>query len=398
MKLSKRIQSIQGSATLAISAKANTLRAQGVDVISFSAGEPDFTTPEPILDGARRAMAEGRTGYTAVGGCVELKEAIRRYHIEKLGVEFSDAEIIASNGAKHSLFNMLLGLLDPGDEVILPTPAWVSYPTQIEMAGAKPMLVPGDPANGFVPTVADLEAATTERTTAIILNNPSNPTGAFWDADQLRGIASWLDDHPQVVVVSDSIYDELVYDGAKATELLTLAPHLRDRYILVNGFSKAFAMTGWRLGYALAPKEIVAATGRLQSQSTSNPNSIAQWGGIAALKHGESVIGPMRAEFEKRRDLIFGLLSEIPDLFVNKPRGAFYIFPDARAFVGRSWSGGTINDDMDLAGYLLDEGRIAVVPGGPFGAPGFFRMSYASSEDSIRAGCGRLAEALGRLG
>lgn len=397
MKLSQFVQSIEASQTLSISAKAGKLKAEGVDIIAFSAGEPDFTTPSPILDAAKAAMDDGQTKYTPVGGSAAFKAAVRAEYERRLGVSFSDSEIIASSGAKHSLYNVFLSLIDPGDEVIIPAPYWVSYPAQVTIAGGTPVAVSGSPENGFVPTIADLEAAVTDRTVAIVINNPTNPTGALWDEEAIRGIAAWLQKHPNITVISDAIYDELVYDGAEAVELLSVAPDLRDRYVLVNGFSKAFAMTGWRLGYTLAPSDLVGGMSRLQSQSTSNPNSVAQAAGIAALELGQDVIAPMRASFEKRRDLIYGLLSEIDGISVAKPRGAFYIFPDASALIGRSDGATRLDDDMALANWLIDAARIAVVPGSPFGAPGFFRMSYASSEASIEEGCRRLAEAVKRL-
>jgi aspartate aminotransferase len=397
MKLSAFIQDIKASATLSISAKAKRLKAEGVDIISFGAGEPDFPTPTAICDAAKAAIDAGQTLYTPVSGTAALKAAIRATYERKLGMSYSDSEIIACTGAKQALFNLFFALLDPGDEVLIPSPCWVSYPAQVKMAGGVPVLVRGEVSDGFVPTLEALQEAVTPRTTAIVLNNPTNPTGAFWDRDQLLGIADFLKQNPGIAVVSDSIYDELVYDGLKFCELLSLAPELRDRYFLVNGFSKSFAMTGWRLGYALGPAEVIGAMGRMQSQSTSNPNSITQAAGIAALAHGEALIAPMRASFEARRNLIFELLSRIPGIEVARPRGAFYIFPDAGALLGRSVDGLVINDDLALANWLIDSAQIAVIPGSPFGAPGFFRMSYASSEEAIREGCRRLAEALGRL-
>lgn len=397
MKLSAFIQDIKASATLSIAAKAKRLKAEGVDIISFGAGEPDFPTPSVIGEAAKAAIDAGQTLYTPVSGTSTLKAAISESLARDVGVSFAENEIIACTGAKQALFNAFYALLDPGDEVLIPSPCWVSYPAQVKMAGGTPVLVGGAADAGFVPTVEALEAAVTERTRLLVLNNPTNPTGAFWDRDQLMGIVEFLRAHPGIAVMSDAIYDKLVYDGLECTELLTLAPDLRDRYVLINGFSKAFAMTGWRLGYAAGPAELVAAMGRMQSQSTSNPNSITQAAGIVALEHGERLIGPMRESFQTRRDLIYDLLSSIDGLAVQRPRGAFYIFPDAGAFVGRSADGVTIDTDLDLANWLIDAARIAVVPGSPFGAPGFFRMSYACDEASIREGCARLASALGSL-
>lgn len=397
MKLSAFIQDIKASATLSISAKANRLKAEGVDIISFSAGEPDFPTPSVVGDAAKAAIDAGHTLYTPVVGTQGLRAAIAASLLGSTGITFAENEIIACTGAKQALFNAFFALLDPGDEVLIPSPYWVSYPAQVKMAGGTPVPVAGRAEDGFVPSLAALEAAVTPRTRVLVLNNPSNPTGAFWDKAQLLGIVEFLRAHPNVAVISDAIYDQLVYDGLEYTELLTLAPDLRDRYVLINGFSKAFAMTGWRLGYAAGPPELIAAMGRMQSQSTSNPNSITQEAGIVALQHGESLIAPMREHFQERRDLIFELLSSIDGLRVTRPRGAFYIFPDAGAFLGRSVGDVRIDTDLDLANWLIDAARIAVVPGSPFGAPGFFRMSYACDEGSIREGCARLAEVVGRL-
>lgn len=394
MRVSQRVQQIPASPTLAIDAKAKALIAQGVDVVSFGTGEPDFVTPKPICDAVVRAMEAGQTKYTAVGGTAELKAAIRGYYEPRLGVSYSDAEIIASCGGKHSLYNLFLALLDPGDEVILPAPFWVSYPVQIEMAGGLPVIVHGRPEDDFVPSIEALDAVVTERTRAIIINNPSNPTGAFWDADQLRPIAAWLERHPNIVVISDAIYEALVYDGLAYTELLTLAPSLRDRYVLVSGSSKSFAMTGWRLGYTLAPKELVAAMTNLQSQSTSNPSSIVQAGAAEGLRLGDTLIAPMRDRFAERRDLALSLLQEIPGVSVPRPRGAFYLLPDFSAYLGRTYDGFEVKTDIDLATYLLERARVAVVPGTPFGAPGFLRLSYATSEERITTGIRRIAAAL----
>lgn len=395
MKLSQRVQTIPNSPTLAIASKAKALLASGVDVISFSAGEPDFATPEPIVAAAREAMGDARLHkYTPVGGTEALKSAIGRYLARRRGVEFSNAEIIVSCGAKHSLYNAFLSILDPGDEVLVPAPAWVSYPTQIEIAGGVPVLVPTEAADDFVPSLAALDAAVTDATRAIVINSPSNPSGGFWSRAALQRLAGWLDRHPQIVVISDAIYDELVYDGEEATELLHIAPQLRDRYLLVNGLSKAFAMTGWRLGYTCGPADVVAAMTRLQSQSTSNPTAIVQHAGIVALDQAETLVPPMRALFERRRDLMVGLLSAIDGVSVNTPRGAFYVFPDFRAFIGRRAGDLVLEDDMVLASWLLDAAKVAVVPGTPFGAPGFARLSYATSDALIEAGVARIAAAL----
>ena len=397
IQLAKRISAIPESETLAISAKARELKEKGIDVISFSAGEPDFSTPAPICDAAIKAINDGHTHYTPVGGTNELKAAVAGYYARRTGQTWKPNEIAASCGAKHTLYNLFLAIIDDGDEVIVPAPYWVSYPVMVSMAGGKAVSVFGKPENNFTPTVADLEAARTPRTRAIVINNPTNPTGAFWQREQLEGIAEWLRKNPEIIVISDAIYSELVYDGAEYTELLSIAPELRDRYVLVDGISKAFAMTGWRLGYALGPANVIGAMMKIQSQSTSNPTSITQYAAIEALNRSEEVIAPMRAAFQTRRDLIYTLLSEIKDLTVVKPSGAFYAFPSVQAFIGRSFNGRKMETDFDIATYLIEEGRIAVVPGSAFGAPGFIRMSYADKEENIREGVSRLAEALGKL-
>ena len=397
MKLSSQIASIAPSPTLSISAKAKALVRDGIDVVSFSAGEPDFQTPEPIRDAAKAAIDAGQTTYTAVGGTPDLKAAIAAYYDKKIGVTYGSNEIAASCGAKHTLYNLFLALLEPGDEVIIPAPYWVSYPAQVKIAGGVPVAVSGRASDGFLPTVEALEAAVTSKTRAIVINNPTNPTGAFWEQDALTKVANWLDAHPDIAVISDAIYDELVYDDLKYVEILELAPSLAGRYFIVNGISKAFAMTGWRLGYVLGPSQIIKGIETLQSQSTSNPCSVTQAAAISALEQGEDVIAPMRAAFQGRRDLIFDLLTDVPGVDIAKPRGAFYAFPNVASFIGKAYNGDTLADDFAIANYLLDVARVAVVPGSAFGAPGFVRMSYASSEDTIREGVRRMASALAKL-
>jgi aspartate aminotransferase len=397
MKLSAAVQRIPGSPTLAIDGKAKALKAQGVDVVSFSAGEPDFATPEPIVQAGITALAEGHHKYTAVGGTPQLKAAIRAYYERRIGVSFPDNQIIASCGAKHSLYNMWLALLDPGDEVIVPTPAWVSYITQVEMAGARAVEVFGSPERDFVPSVEALEAAWTPKTRAILINNPANPTGALWSKAALQELADWIASKPDLIVISDAIYDELVYDGETYTEILSLRPELRERYILINGMSKAFAMTGWRLGYTLGPANLISAMERLQSQSTSNPTAVTQQAAVTALNLGESVIAPMRAKFQARRDLICEALLAIPGVKLVRPRGAFYAFPDFSAYLGKKAGDQVLGDDFALAGWLLEHARVAVVPGSSFSAPGYLRMSYATSEANITEGIRRIAAAVATL-
>lgn len=397
ISLAARIALIPASETLAITAKARELKEAGKDVISFSAGEPDFVTPDVVNQAAIKAVQDGKSHYTPVGGTNELKAAIAAYYKRRTGFDWSPAEIAASSGAKHSLYNLFLSIIDEGDEVLVPAPYWVSYPVMVNMAGGKAVAVTGEADNNFVPTVDALEAARTDRTRAIILNNPTNPTGAFWDRSQLEDIAAWLKKNPNIVVISDAIYSELAYDGLEYTELLNIAPELRERYVIIDGISKAFAMTGWRLGYTLAPKHVIAAMMKIQSQSTSNPTSITQWAAVEALNRADEVIAPMREVFETRRDLVFDLISAIPGIKLNRPRGAFYAFPDVSSFLGKSFNGKRIETDGDLAAYLIEESLIAVVPGTAFGAPGFLRLSYADKEDNLREGIRRLAEGLAKL-
>lgn len=397
ISIAARIQLVPASQTLAITAKARELKEAGKDVISFSAGEPDFTTPDVVNQAAIRAIQEGHTHYTPVGGTTELKASIANYYKKRTGIDFPPAEIAVSAGAKHALYNLFMTIIDDGDEVIIPAPYWVSYPVMVNMAGGKAVAVTGEADNNFVPTVEALEAARTDKTRAIILNNPTNPTGAFWDRSQLEGIAQWLKQHPEIVVISDAIYSELTYDNLEYTELLNIAPELRDRYVIIDGISKAFAMTGWRLGYTLAPKHVIAAMMKIQSQSTSNPCSITQAAAIEALDQGRNVIDPMHKAFEARRNLICDLLNAIPGIKLNRPRGAFYAFPDVTAFLGKSYNGKVIETDTDLASYLIEEASVAVVPGTAFGAPGFIRMSYADKEENLKEGVRRIADALNKL-
>lgn len=398
MRTSVASQSIPASPTLSIDAKAKAMAASGVNVISLGTGEPDFPTPALIVEAASQALLQGHHKYTPVSGTPRLKAAIREYTLARTGISFPDNQIIASCGAKHSLYNMWLALLDPGDEVLIPTPAWVSYITQVEMAGGRPVEVAGNPDRAFAPDIDALEAALTPKTRAILINNPSNPTGALWTRELLEPLADWLAAHPDIVIISDAIYSELVYDGQTYHELLAMRPEFRDRYILINGASKAFAMTGWRLGYTCAPVELIAAMDRMQSQSTSNPTAITQFAAALAFEAGESVIAPMREKFAHRRDHMVSLLNAIDGVTLVVPQGAFYAFPDFSAFLGRSTPDGQrLSTDMELAAWLLESAHVAVVPGSAFSAPGYVRMSYATSEDVLTEAVGRIARALATL-
>ncbi|GAB4251019.1 pyridoxal phosphate-dependent aminotransferase [Deferrisoma sp.] len=397
MKLSSRAKLLKPSPTLAITAKAKQLRAQGIDVIGFGAGEPDFGTPAHAVEAAVEALRAGDTRYTPAGGTPELKKAVGARIEADYGLRYGANEITVACGAKHILFNLFQVLLEPGDEVIVPAPYWVSYPDQIQLAGGRAVILPTAEEDGFRMRPEALEAALTPRTKALVLNSPSNPTGALYTREDLAALAEVLRGR-DVVIVSDDIYHRLVYGEARFTSILEVAPELRDRTVIVNGVSKTYAMTGWRIGYAAGPAEAIAAMEALQSQSASNPTSFAQKGAVAALTGPQDCVEEMRRAFEARRDLIVETLNRIPGVTCRSPEGAFYVFPNVSGLLGRRWGDREIGCPADLAAYLLDEARIAVVPGEPFGSDRHLRLSYAISDDAIREGLRRFAEAAARLG
>jgi len=394
--LSERAKKIKPSPTLAIDSKAKAMKASGVDVISFGVGEPDFDTPENIKEAAVRAMKEGFTKYTPVGGIDALKDAI----IEKLekdnGLSYKREEIIVSCGAKHSLYNIAQALYGPGDEVIIPSPYWVSYPDQVLLNDATPVFVKTYEKDSFILRPEALEAAITKKTKAIILNSPSNPTGLTYDKKALEGIADAALKH-NFYIVSDEIYEKLVYDGVKHISIASLGKEVQAKTIVVNGLSKSHAMTGWRIGYAAGPAEIVKAMTNIQSQSTSNPNSIAQKAAVEALRGPQDFIGKMLAEFDVRRKYLVSELNKIKGLSCITPTGAFYAFPNTSKIYGRSYKGKKISSSTDLALYLLEEAKVALVHGEAFGDDSYVRLSYATSMDDIRRGVERINMALDRL-
>ncbi|WP_025323147.1 pyridoxal phosphate-dependent aminotransferase [Deferrisoma camini] len=396
MRLSSRARMLKPSPTLAITAKAKQLRAQGIDVIGFGAGEPDFDTPAHAVRAAVEALEAGETRYTPAGGTAELKQAVCRRIAGDYGMEYGPTEVTVSCGAKHTLYNLFQVLLDPGDEVIVPAPYWVSYPEQVRLAGGSPVVIPTREADGFRMQPEALEAALTPRTRAVVINSPSNPTGALYRAEHLEALADVIRGR-DLVVVSDDIYHRLVYGDERFVSILEVAPDLRDRTVIVNGVSKTYAMTGWRIGYAAGPAEVIRAMEALQSQSTSNPTSFAQKGAVAALIGDQACVEEMRRAFARRRDLIVEALNRIPGVTCRRPEGAFYVFPNVSGLFGRRWGDRGIGAPADLAAFLLDEARVAVVPGEAFGSSEHLRMSYATSEDAIREGVGRFAEAVGRL-
>lgn len=396
MKLAQRMAQIKPSSTLAIDSKAKALRAEGVDVISFGVGEPDFETPEHVREAAVAAIGEGFTRYTPVGGIDALKDAVLSEFQNAYGLTYSREKIVVSCGAKHSLYNLAQVLFEPGDEVLIPVPFWVSYPDIVRLAGAVPVAVPTREEDGFKLLPEALEGAITTRTRALILNSPANPTGSAYTREQLEALAPVILEH-RLLVISDDIYYRILFDGYSWWNLAMLGDELKSQTIIVNGVSKSYAMTGWRIGYLAAPAEVAAAVTRIQSQSTSNPNSIAQKAAVAALMGPQDFVKQMVTEFARRRDHMLRRLEDIPGVRVSKPEGTFYMFPNFSSHFGRTYNGRTIRGSMDLAEYLMDTVHLAVVPGAAFGEDGCLRLSCALSMTQIDRGLDRLAAALSRL-
>jgi aspartate aminotransferase len=393
MQLSKRVQSVKPSPTLAIDAKAKALKAQGIDVISFGTGEPDFDTPNNIKEAAKKALDSGFTKYCPVAGTPDLKQAI----IDKLkkdnNLEYTPAEIIVSCGAKHSLYNLFQAILNPGDQIIVPAPYWVSYPDMALLAGAKAKTVKTVEANGFKLQPEQLRKAITPKTKALVINSPSNPTGSTYTAEELKQIGE-ICVEKKILIIADDIYEKLVYDTFTFTSIASISPEIKSITIVINGVSKAYSMTGWRIGYAAGPKEIIDAMSTIQSQSTSNPTSFAMKATVEALRGDQVGVETMRQEFEKRRNYIIERLQAVKGVHCNKPEGAFYVFPNIKKLLGKTYNGVTVNTCSELAEYLLEKARIAVVPGEAFGAPGFIRLSYATSMENIKNGLDRFEEAI----
>lgn len=394
-RISKRIQSLAASATLAMSQKSNELKAQGVDVINLSVGEPDFNTPDHIKEAAKKAIDDNFSFYTPVAGYMSLRKAISTKLKEENGVDFAPEQIVVSNGAKQSLCNVILALINPGDEVIIPTPAWVSYVEMVKLAEGKNVLVPASIEQDFKITPEQLEAAITDKTRMVLLCSPSNPTGSVYTREELQGLVNVIAKYPNITVLADEIYEHINFTG----EFTSMAsfPELADRVVIINGVSKAYAMTGWRIGFMAGPTDIVKATTKLQGQYTSNPSSIAQKAAEAAYTGSQACVREMNEAFQRRRDLVVKLASEIPGLKVNVPQGAFYLFPEVSSFFGKSYEGTVINDAADLALFLLDKGHVATVDGAAFCAPGYIRLSYATSDDNIREALRRIADTLALL-
>jgi aspartate aminotransferase len=389
--LSERVRSIKPSPTLAMDARAKEMKARGVDVVNFGVGEPDFDTPGNIKEAAIRAIRAGETKYTPVGGILPLKDAV----IEKLrkdnGLSYSREEVMVSCGAKHTLYNIAQALLDPGDEVIIPAPYWVSYPDQALLAGATPVIVRTEESEGFMLRAEDLEAAVSPRTKALVLNSPSNPTGACYTRERLEEIARVVARH-DVMVISDEIYEKLLYDGAEHVSLASLGGEAREKTIVVNGVSKSYAMTGWRIGYAAGPAPVIKAMTNIQSQSTSNPASIAQWAALEALTGPQDSVEEMRREFDARRRYLVQALNAVRGITCLSPGGAFYVFPNTSALYG-----GRVKGSLELAAYLLEEAGVALVPGEAFGDDNFVRISYATAMEDIKRAVQRIEAAVAKL-
>lgn len=384
--LSDRVKNIAPSPTLSIDAKTKAMIAEGIDVVNLSVGEPDFGTPDVAREAGKQAIEQQFTKYTAVPGILELRKGIAQYLNDRHGLSYTADHILVSNGAKHSLYNIFMAICNPGDEVILPAPHWVSYPEMIRLAEAVPVGIETDESTGFKITPAQLEAAITAKTKVILLNSPSNPTGAVYTKEELAALADVIRKH-DLYIVSDEIYDQLVYDTETAS-IATFGDDLFQRTLLVNGFSKSHSMTGWRVGYIAADKDIVKAMTSFQSHTTANPSSISQKAALGALEHFDE---GMVAEFRWRRDYVLGRLAEMPLLTCAKPEGAFYVFPNCSAVFGKSYQGRAINNCDDFAALLLEHAKISLVPGSGFGAPNNFRISYATSRDNLAKAMDRLA-------
>jgi aspartate aminotransferase len=396
-KLAERTKLIKPSVTLAIAAKAGKLRAEGIDVVNFSAGEPDFDTPQRIKDAAIEALRKGMTKYTDVKGIEPLREAIAEKYQREHGLAYRKEDVLVSCGAKHSIYNILQAVVNPGDEVVIPAPYWVSYSDMALLAGGVPKLIPTNESTGFRIKPEQLQAALTPKTRVFLLNSPCNPTGASYSRDELQAIAGVLEKH-DCLVVADDIYEKIVYDEFQIANIVALCPALRDRTIIVNGVSKTYAMTGWRIGYALGPSDIIAAAAKIQSQSTSNPTSIAQWAALEAIRGPQEELAPMVREFHKRRNVIVDKLNAVDAIHCLRPQGAFYVFPNIAALLGKTANGKRLSSPCDVADYLLEEAKVAVVPGEDFGSNEHIRFSYATSLQDIEKGCARIREAISKLG
>jgi aspartate aminotransferase len=396
VSLARRIADMEASPTLAVDAKAKALKAAGEPVIGFGAGEPDFPTPANIVEAAQRAAADPTTHrYSPAPGLPALREAIAEKTRRDTGFEVTPDQVTVTNGGKHALYNVFQALVDPGDEVLIPAPYWVSYPAQVKLADGVPVAVPTTKATGFRTTVDQLEEHRTPRTKALVFVSPSNPTGAVYPADEIAAIGAWAAEHG-IWVVTDEIYEHLVYGGCTMTSLPVVAPAAAERVVVVNGVAKTYAMTGWRVGWSICPPEIAKGIGKLQSQITSNVANVAQHAALEAITGPQSAVAEMREAFDRRRRLAVSELSAIAGVEVVEPEGAFYVFPSFEGVLGRELAGRKVTSTLELAEVLLEEAKVAVVPGEAFGAPGYARLSYALGDDDLTEGIRRIAELLDR--
>lgn len=397
-RIASRVAAIAESATLAVDAKAKALRAQGEPVISFGAGEPDFPTPRHIVEAAAQACGDPRNHkYTPVAGLPELRDAIAAKTLRDSGYEVTGAQVLVTNGGKHAIYNTMLTLVDEGDEVLLPAPFWTTYPEPVRLAGGVPVVLPTDETTGFRVTVEQLEAATTPRTKALVFVSPSNPSGAVYPPDQVEAIGRWAAERG-IWVVTDEIYEHLTFGEHQFSSIATLVPELRDRCVVLNGVAKTYAMTGWRVGWMIGPPDVVKAATNLQSHATSNVGNVSQRAALAAVSGSLDAVADMRTAYERRGHSMVKHLSGIPGVSVLDPEGAFYAFPNLSAYVGKTIRGHAIGSTLDLCSVLLDEAKVAIVPGEAFAAPGYARMSFALGDDDLGEGCARMADLLGEVG
>ena len=393
-----RLAAIKASPTLAITAKAAKLKSEGKDIIGLGAGEPDFDTPQYIKDAAVAAMNKGLTKYTPAGGTASLKKAIIAKFKRDNGLDYTEKQVLVSCGGKHTSFNLCLALLNPGDEVIIPAPYWVSYPDMAMVAGAKPVIVTAGIEQGFKITPAQLEAAITPKSRLIFINSPSNPSAAVYTLEELKALGEVLRKHPRIVIASDDMYEQIILDGSKFVNILNACPDLYDRTVVENGVSKAYSMTGWRIGYCGGPKELIEAMENMQSHSTSNPTSISQYAAEAGLTGDQSFVAMMVESFKERGVFIADALNAIPGVKCLRPTGAFYVFPDCREAIARLHAAGRLKapTDMALADYLMEQPEaVAPVPGSAFGCEGYLRVSFATSMENLRKAAARMAKAMG---
>jgi len=396
MELARRVMSIQPSPTLAVDAKAKALKAEGVDVISFGVGEPDFRTPAHICAAAKKAIDDGYHGYTPADGLPELKKAVVEKFKRDNGLNYGLDQVIINVGGKHSSYLLMQALVNEGDEVIVPAPYWVSYPPMVILAGGTPVVLPTQEADDFKLRPEQVEAAITPRTKAIFINSPSNPTGGVYSAQELRPIAE-ICAKKGVIIISDEIYEPILFDGRQFVSTAALGDEIFAHTVTLNGVSKAYAMTGWRIGYMAGPAPIIKACAKIQSQSTSNPTAIAQKAAVEALNGPQDAVEQMRVEFERRRGYIVGRLAAMKGVTCPNPGGAFYVFPNLSAYFGKKWGDKVIQGSVDLSAYLLEEAHIATVPGAAFGEDACVRFSFATSQELIARGMDRLEEGLAKL-